>query len=215
MKQNQFYRNASESEERKISLHQHSIDKKNDLSLWSSFRDGDESAFVNIYNDYYDQLFNFGIQITSDQELIKDCIQDFFIDLRKSRNKLADVRSLKVYLIVSFRRRLIKYLSLQNKTSLRNLEITKECFEVILSTEDKIIDAQFKEEQLKDLEKSMNKLSPREREAIYYFYYQNLGYREISQLFNYGDVKTARNLIYGALSKLKKHLLLWLILLYI
>jgi RNA polymerase sigma-70 factor (ECF subfamily) len=187
---------------------------QDEKELWQLFREGNEAAFVHLYNIYYDKLYHFGLQITQDRELVKDAIQDFFIDLRKGRARLAQVQSVKVYLFVAFRRKLVKYLQKEQKNCRHAQEVFDQAFNFQLSTEDKMINAQLEQEHLQALSRSMNQLSPREKEAIYCYFFQNLSYREIGEMFSYTDVKTARNLIYGALNKLKNLLLaLFLILL--
>ena len=49
--------------------------------VWSRFRSGDQDAFSEIYQKFIDALFAYGCKMTRDRELVKDCIQDIFIDL--------------------------------------------------------------------------------------------------------------------------------------
>ncbi|QGY46976.1 hypothetical protein GM418_25935 [Maribellus comscasis] len=51
------------------------------LKVWIQFKSGDQSAFEEIYSEYADTLFNFGLKLTADQDLVKDSIQDLFINL--------------------------------------------------------------------------------------------------------------------------------------
>jgi RNA polymerase sigma factor (sigma-70 family) len=171
--------------------------------LWKKFKDGDEPAFIYIYNTYYKILLNLGVQFTKDSELVKDCVQDLFIDIRENKEKLGNVKHIKSYLMVSFKRRLLDYLSQENKRKDKKLEIVKEMFEIHVSHEDVIIEGQKQLLNVERLKNALNQLSKKEVEAIYYFYYQNLSYKEISDLFNYSQVKTARNLVYMALDKLR------------
>ena len=41
----------------------------------------DEDFFDKLYSKYVQVLFVYGLQFTSDRELVKDCIQDVFVKL--------------------------------------------------------------------------------------------------------------------------------------
>ena len=176
---------------------------KEDGTIWQAFKSGDESAFVHIYNTYYPVITSYAYQISKDNDLIRDCLQDFFIDIRLRRNKLGNVKSIKLYLLVSFRRRLLKYLEAERKAQDKNMEIARDEFQIQVSCEDLMIENQLDQEQKEKLEKAFAQLSNKEREALYYFYYENMSYSEITELFKYTQVKTTRNLVYQALDKLR------------
>lgn len=182
---------------------QSSFANKEDTAIWQAFKSADESAFVHIYNTYYPVITSYAYQISKDKDLIRDCLQDFFIDIRLRRNKLGNVKSIKLYLLVSFRRRLLKYLEAERKVLDKNLEIARDEFRIQISCEDMMIENQLDQEQKAKLEKAFAQLSNKEREALYYFYYENMSYSEITELFKYSQVKTTRNLIYQALDKLR------------
>lgn len=73
-----------------------------DAIVWEKFKSGKQAAFVYIYNTYFQMLMNIGCQLTKDKSLVKDCIQDLFIELISRRSNLGDVKSIKLYLIKSF-----------------------------------------------------------------------------------------------------------------
>jgi RNA polymerase sigma-70 factor (ECF subfamily) len=82
-----------------------------DKSLWEAFKSGDEFAFINIYKEYSNKLYNYGCQFCEDKEMVKDCLQDFFIYLRKNRLGFAETNSIKMYLFKAFKRRVVDYLN--------------------------------------------------------------------------------------------------------
>jgi RNA polymerase sigma factor (sigma-70 family) len=178
-------------------------DTVDEKAIWKRFKDGDESAFVYIYNTYYKTLLNLGYQFTKNTELIKDCVQDLFIDIRENKEKLGDVTYVKSYLMVAFKRKVLDYLSIEDKRSNKNLEIAKDMFEIHASHEEVLMDGQRLLLNADRLKNALSQLSKKETEAIYYFFYENMSYKEIGELFNYSQVKTARNLVYMALDKLR------------
>ena len=83
-------------------LENSAFDNKSDLEIWETFKSGDESAFIYIYSKYFNELINYGNQFTTDINLIEDCVQDLFIKIRKSRNKLGVIKkSIRLYLLIS------------------------------------------------------------------------------------------------------------------
>ena len=173
----------------------------NDQEVWNKFRNGNESAFILIYETYFKDLYRYASQFTANKELIKDVVQDLFIDLRKKRKHLGDAGSIKFYLYKSIRRRLIAELkrSERHKASIEKGHL----FEFTISAEQAIIERQFNAEQIKELNKALEGLSSRQREAVYYHFYENLGYDQIRQLMSFNNVKSVRNLIYRSLTVLR------------
>ena len=172
----------------------------NDAYLWEQFKKGSETAFIKIYNDNFSLLLNYGYQLTGNQELIEDCIQDIFIYLRQKRKSLGSTDCIKFYLMKCMKRKLLK--EIEKSKIAFSLE-SVEGFQITFSHEDFLIDQQIELEKSQKLNKALSLLSGKKREAIYYFYFQNLNYTQISELFGFSHIKSARNLVYKALSALK------------
>ncbi|EON76371.1 RNA polymerase ECF-type sigma factor [Lunatimonas lonarensis] len=79
-----------------------------------------------------------------------------------------------------------------------------EQFSVELSTESKFIQQQLDDELIQNLNNALLSLDNKEREAIYYFYYQGLGYDQIAEIFEFSHISSARRLIYKSLAKIRK-----------
>lgn len=175
-----------------------------DAELWRAFKTGDESAFIQLYNYFAGPLFNYGCQFCQDREMVKDCLQDFFIYLRKNRSGFKDTAFIKMYLFKAFRRRIVDYIRKHRKERKHSGEALYFQFPVELSSENVYIDNQFEEQQIRRLNDALNSLDAKEREAIYYFYFQGLGYEQIAEIFNFSHVSSARRLMYRGLAQLRK-----------
>jgi RNA polymerase sigma factor (sigma-70 family) len=189
------------------------VDESNtaDAKLWTAFKNGDEAAFIQIYNQYANILFNYGCQFTADRELVKDCLQDFFIYLRKNRTGFSNTSHVKMYLLKAFKRRVVDYLKKYNRECEKNESFLFYQFPVELSSETIYINRQIEEEQIQKLNRALKALDAKEREAIYYFYYEGLSYEQIAEIFNFSHVSSARRLIYRGLSQLRKLILIFCI----
>ncbi|MBV6639329.1 MAG: sigma-70 family RNA polymerase sigma factor [Cyclobacteriaceae bacterium] len=183
----------------------HSMEKTDavDSKTWERFKEGDEDAFIQIYQEYFVSLYKYGSQFTRSRDIIKDVIQDLFIDLRRQRNRLVIAR-IKPYLFVSFRRRLILKLKSQSKELALDAETMNGYdFTVEVSNERKIIDQQQQEIDQARLKSAIEKLPDRQREAIYLYYFENLSYQEMKEMMALKDIKSARNLIYKAINSMR------------
>ncbi len=187
----------------KVVNSQNSSWENNEL-LWNAFRKGNESAFVEIYHQYFQLLYNYGRQINSDPESCKDVIQDLFIKLRKNRSKLPQVNSIKAFLLKSYRNKL--YSEFKKKQRIETITYSNEAHNFLVSPsyETLLIDRQITKEQLERIKSAISTLSQRQREALHFFYYNNLSYEEIGEVMNFSSVKAARNLVYRALKEVKE-----------
>jgi len=176
---------------------------KSDTEIWEIFKSGDESAFIYIYSKYFKELINYGIQFTADVNLIEDCVQDLFIKLRKSRNKLGVIKkSIRLYLLISLRRRILANKTLPKKRDQVIKEISQE-FEIVLPLETHLIQEDILTERRKLLKMGMKQLTRKQREAIFYIYYKNLSYAEAKEILKINSEKTLRNLLYRALGSMR------------
>lgn len=176
---------------------------KSDIEIWKAFKRGDEAAFVFIYQQYFELLVNYCYQFTQNEDLIKDCVQDLFIFTRSKRESISVTDNIKLYLLRSCRNRLMSYL--KKDLTHKSMDAVKgNMFVPVPSTEENIVNLQTRELREERLRMSIKKLSFKEREIIYYFYYQNMDYRSIAELMGYEHVKSARSLLYKALGKLKE-----------
>jgi RNA polymerase sigma factor (sigma-70 family) len=177
--------------------------KVSDAELWSAFKQGDEAAFVDIYKTYVNTLYNYGVKFCHDKELVKDCLQDFFIYLRKNRETLGETSSIKFYLFKAFRRRVVDYIGTRESEQKKNQLANVFQLQVEASHEVKFIDRQLQEQQLLRLNKAIDALTEKEREAIFYYFYEGLSYKDIAEILNFTHISSARRLIYRSLESIK------------
>lgn len=177
------------------------IQEKSDSELWNEFLSGEKLAFKTIYDNHIQLLFKFGRHFTKNEELILDCIHDVFLDLYNYRTSINSTNNIKLYLIVSFRRKLFR--NLKDKGRFVSLDDDSSCFSYTLysSTE---IDDDEKSSKISWLEKSMNKLSSRQQEAIYLRFVKGLSYEELSDVLQV-NYQSARNLIFRGIEKLREN----------
>lgn len=95
-----------------------------DTQLLSLVRQGDEGAYTEVYNRYWNKLLYKAGKKIQDTEEAKNIVQDIFFDIWRRRNTLNITGDLNHYLAVALKYQLIKYLNRERrKESLRD-EIT-------------------------------------------------------------------------------------------
>jgi RNA polymerase sigma factor (sigma-70 family) len=169
---------------------------------WSQFKEGDREAFAAIYQQHILQLIAYGLRLCPDRDLLKDQIQELFVELWNSRKNLAPARSVKFYLFKALRYKLIRleknrYLSRQSAriaTSLDNL--------LENSVETSIIENESRENQVASLRHAIKTLSLRQQEAIQLRYYQGFTHDQIAELMDL-NYQSVSNLLQRALTRLK------------
>jgi RNA polymerase sigma factor (sigma-70 family) len=177
-----------------------------ETNLWLQFKNGNRNAFAEIYKIHINSLLAYGAKLCNDEGILKDNIQDLFIELWNGRENLANVECAKFYLIKSLRYKLIraeKKRQLQISTdSISDENIYKR---VEVSVDSEIIEKETRNSQINTVRKAINILSKRQQEVIQLRFYQGFSNEQIAELMqmNYQSVS---NLIYSSLCRIKKNL---------
>lgn len=179
----------------------HSAGSENEL--WDSLRAGSREALNAIFEKNCGLLCSYGRNITPDQGLISDCVQDLFVELWVKRNVLArQVNSIKFYLIKSLRRRILRALSESRRFAGRGLSASY-FDEVEFDIEVNLRRNQLSVEQSLQLQASLTTLNPRQQEAIYLKFYEGMTYEQIASVMG-TNVKAVYNLVSRSISALQK-----------
>lgn len=174
-----------------------------DTDAWNAFREGSESAFIHIYERYFDALFSYGSRILPDTPTVKDVLQDLFIEIRERRTYLGPTDSIKFYLFKCLKRKLHKDLA-EWEQKREGLDSLPPAFVFTISHETQLIDQQIDAEKREKLNAAIERLSQRKREIIYYSFYEGMSYRQIQEIMGLENLKTTRNLMYKALQFLRE-----------
>lgn len=170
--------------------------------IWCKFLKGDNQVLSLIYLQHYQALFDYGCRFTIDRDLTKDCIQEVFCTLIRTRKNLSETDNVRLYLMKSLKRKIIRELKKLNHPSR------------LQTDEDYPFDLRWAEnmpEQLQELDEekgiliseAMHSLTERQKEAIYLRFNRGLKYEEISYLLNV-NYQSSRALIHRAIEKLRE-----------
>ena len=163
-----------------------------------------EDSISALYHKYVDLLYNWGKTYTSNNELIKDCIQDLFAHLLNRSEVLKNVKNIKVYLFTALQNNIIRETQ-KNKTLnyYDGLHVNKATLnsEVSISVEDTIIHHETKSINKEKIKKLIHDLPYRQKRAIFLRYKLQMDYDEICSILEI-DYQSARTLIYRAIKNL-------------
>lgn len=176
---------------------------ENDQLIWQTFIEGNKFSYQQLMESNYNTLYNYGIKFSQDSELVKDCIQDLFLNLWNKRYTLSKQVNIKAYLFSSLRRLLHrKILSAGNYkyASIDNQFIDSFTFHV--SVEQQIIKHESTILVAKKIATLLETLPTRQKEVIYLKYFHDFSRDEIAQAMNI-SMQTVSNLLQLALKKLK------------
>jgi RNA polymerase sigma factor (sigma-70 family) len=176
---------------------------KNENDLWLDIIDGNEHALADLFRLYYSRLYNYGMKIVTNQEFIKDCIQELFLTLWDSKNSINDAYSVKSYLFSSLRRTIFRKLKKNRATYERNKKYVENHFTEPLNVEQLIVHFEVEQESKKQLRKAIDHLGGRQKEAIYLKYYDGLSNAEIADVMGINR-QSVYNHVSGAIQRLQQ-----------
>ncbi|HDR50007.1 MAG TPA: sigma-70 family RNA polymerase sigma factor [Mariniphaga anaerophila] len=173
--------------------------------LWKSFLKGDDKSFSLIYQQHIDSLFLYGSKICADRELVRDCIQEIFVDLFLKRKKMSgEIVNLKSYLFVSLRNCVLKKAEKTKKLeSIGGYEENGGPFQTEYNFLDKYMELEISNELKEKLQSNINNLPSRQKEIIYLKFEEEMDYPEIARILKI-SVESARKLLYRALLTIRK-----------
>lgn len=182
---------------------QQGLDTLSDNALMLKVKNGDLDKMGLLYERYHRQLFRFLFNMTRQKELSEDMVQNIFLRMLKYPEGFMGFGEFKMWMYHIARNAVYDHFRKVKRTpshsDVKNYEEKIEGGQ--------ITDAQIeKDEELKILEKAMEKLSDENRELLILCRFQELRYNEIAKILNTteGAIKVR---VYRALNQLKSNYL--------
>lgn len=179
-----------------------------DTTFWSKVQQGDEGAFRQLYNDYSDLLYGYGMKIAGDDDQVTEAIQSLFVYLYEKRLSCAEPQSIAAYLCVALKRILVNELKKTSNGVFRSLdevEVSEYKFDIEIDIETAIVRSELEREQLEVLQREINSLTKKQREVLYLKYYKKMEPEEIAEVMGLAP-RTVYNTTHVAISRLRERL---------
>ncbi|MHA4806895.1 RNA polymerase sigma factor [Flavitalea flava] len=181
------------------------VDPINHKNNWARLKAGHRDALLVIYNAFYVGLVNYGVKLTGDRELVKDCITQILLRLWEKRKDLPNVENVRGYLITSLHNELVSQLKARNVRVTRHKDMTRDWPATELPYEELLINSQLDHDRKEQIRKAFVTLTARQLELLQLKYYEDLSYDEIALRCRITK-RTAYNIIQKGLVLLKQQL---------
>ena len=173
-----------------------------DETLWQRLKSGDELAFSALFERYYRSLINYGNSLSAYPEQVQDCVQDVFVNVWLYRNNLSDNVVAKAYLLSSVRKRIAR-LHERDTIFRQTSPLEAVQFSLDFSIEDQLIADEETSAQVSQLNRLINALPPRQKEALYLRYHQGLTIEQIGEMLDINH-QSVSNLLHRCIQHLRK-----------
>ena len=169
-------------------------------TLLASFQAGNMAAFSQLYDLHINILFNYGLKLTIDKELLKDCIHDIFVKLYTKKEELGTIDNLKSYLFISLKNKLCD--ELRKRMYMSDTAIEDVNAVAPTDVEDDYMEEEQRKNEFSLVKRLLDQLSPRQRVALTLFYIEEKKYEDICEIMNM-NYQSVRNLMHRGLTKLR------------
>lgn len=179
---------------------------KTDVKLWGDLIAGDESAFCALFERHQPSMVSYGRSLLPRSEKVQDCVQDIFVDLWLYRKSLNPTVVAKAYLISCVRKRVARIHQrdrMFHKASGLDDLLEKLDFSLEFTVEDQLIANEETALKVRRLNRMLNSLNARQREALYLRYHQGLSVDEIAEILNINN-QSVSNLLHRSLRQLRR-----------
>ncbi len=171
------------------------------VSLITDFQSGNVNAFSTLYDMHINILLNYGSKLTTDKELLKDCIHDVFVKLYSKKNELDIINNFKSYLFISLKNKIFdEYRKRMYISDTAVDDLNTACDSGDLE-QNYLVKEQVQIEGLM-VKKLLVQLSPRQREVLTLYYLEEKKYEDICVIMNM-NYQSVRNLMHRSLTKLR------------
>ncbi|RIV23522.1 sigma-70 family RNA polymerase sigma factor [Fibrisoma montanum] len=159
---------------------------------------------------HYNMLYDYGLKLTNgDEDTTKDCIQETFLAYWNHAADWAAIQSVKAYLLVTFRNRIIDHQRQQNRfvptvfwAGSNEMALQPD---FVFSPEDFLIQEATRTERSNLLANALNGLTRRQREAVFLRFFQEMDYADMAQVMGVRE-RTVYNLVHEGLNALRQQL---------
>lgn len=177
----------------------------NDSQLWQQLKNGSELALGKLIKKYFNLLQNYGYKFVRNEDFVKDCVQEVFVEIWSRRQNISQPDSVRAYLLSSVRKRILRE-SVRQKINgddeIINIENDLKFAE--FSPELVMIEQENTQETIQKVTILLNSLPKRQREVIYLRFYQNLERDEIAQIMGV-NAQSVSNLLQAAFKTIREN----------
>lgn len=166
--------------------------------LFHQIKNGDEQAFTVFYNTYKDRIYRFIYFKVSDQEKVRDLMEDAFIKIYDYIREGNEIDNFQAFLYKTARNLVIDfYRTKKEEISLTDAPETISSFDMEKEVGDKVA--------VENIKKYLNGIKPEYREAVQLHFFENFSFSEIADIIGQSE-GNVRVRVYRGIKQLKEAL---------
>lgn len=169
-----------------------------DKKLYNDYLNGEKQAFEFLYNKYKNRIEYFIFNIIKDYQKAEDIAQETFIYVMQ--NKIRKEISFKYYIYLVAKSKAYNYINVEKR---RNEINEQYVFSQNEKVGEDVLELIIKEENKKELLKSIEKLDEKYKNAVYLVNIENLSYKETSKILGQ-TLQNTKTLVHRGKKQLKK-----------
>ncbi|WP_207495144.1 RNA polymerase sigma factor [Aridibaculum aurantiacum] len=179
----------------------------NDIAIanWNAMLSGSQEAFTKLMQEFYAELFRYGYSLHQDDDAVKDCIQNLFLNLWRTKGNLRPITNVKFYLLKSLRRELHKEVLRDSSQAEKQEQFLRVQDDQSYSREDLMISKEEQAQLVSRVTEGILTLSARQQEIIYLRFYMDMKPEEIAEIISL-QRQSVYNLLSDALKRLKENI---------
>ena len=144
-----------------------------ELELIEAFQNGDDFAFVSLYNRYKGSVYSFAVRMLLDRDAAKDAMQETFLRIYENRDRLLKTHAFRAWLFSVARNQCLNMLRQGNRRVRLDENLKARLQQPASGTLEKA-------EQIAIVNHFLGLLKPEYREVIVLREFQNMSYAEIA-----------------------------------
>ncbi len=184
-----------------MALHSSYTDKQ----LIQSLRNGDEDAFTEIYERYWDKLLVYTMRVIRQQPEAEDIVQELFVSIWRRRHDLNIDHALSTYLYSSTRYLTLRYMERNITRSDQLRRLTARLMEAGQQQDPAIESEIFGRELREEIDRLVRELPEKMQEVFLLSRRDYLSYKDIGIRLSISE-ETVKKQIYNSLRILRRRL---------
>ncbi|GAB4023986.1 RNA polymerase sigma factor [Spirosoma koreense] len=182
---------------------------EDDALIWHQFQQGDSVSLGQLMTKHYAALFHYGTKFSRNTDLIRDCMQDIFVELWERRASLSALTTAQVrpYLMTMLRRLLHRHHLEYQRYDYQSApeEGNSSFFDISFSPEEHFIENERLHLHASRIGKLLDKLPRRAKEAVYLRFYENLDRPSIARIMGISE-QSVSNLFQTTFQQLRQQI---------
>ena len=172
-----------------------------DVALMLELKAGDEEAFVKLYRQYRDRLFNFSRRLLGDAALAEEATQDVFLKLYRARERYTPTSRFSTYVYRIARNHCLNLKARHENTRVDRHRVAEEVGSHAATAE-----AMVERSELRAaLQRALAVLPENQATALVLAHYDGMSYREVAEVLEVSESAT-KSLIHRARARLSQEL---------